>query len=168
VYRKGEKVNLLLAICGDDVGRMCWHLRWKDGGTTIERCYNFIDHILDDMAQNLPGRSFVFTMDNLNAHKNPLILNVLLSSCHRYEFHALYWPVNGAVEYVFNSIQSKLRIYFKHLETIAISLLFNLETARRGRSVLFSDEQKLMFEVGKKGFAKNTKLDFMSCLLNLE
>ncbi len=43
----------------------------------------------------------------------------------------------------------------------AVSLLFNLEAARQGRSVLFSDEQKLLFEGGKKGFAKNTKLDFM-------
>ncbi len=43
----------------------------------------------------------------------------------------------------------------------AVSLLLNLEAARRGRSVLFLDEQKLLFEGGKKGFAKNTKLDFM-------
>jgi hypothetical protein len=45
----------------------------------------------------------------------------------------------------------------------AVSLLSNLEAARQGRSVLFSDEQKLPFEGGKKGFAKNTKLDFMGC-----
>jgi hypothetical protein len=45
----------------------------------------------------------------------------------------------------------------------AVSFLFNLEAARQGRSVLFSDEQKLLFEGGKQGFAKNTKLDFMSC-----
>jgi hypothetical protein len=43
----------------------------------------------------------------------------------------------------------------------AVSLLLNLEVARQGRSVLFSDEQKLPFEGGKKGFAKNTKLDSM-------
>jgi hypothetical protein len=34
--------------------------------------------------------------------------------------------------------------------------------------MLFSDEQKLLFEGRKKGFAKNTKLDFMRCKLNLE
>ncbi len=45
----------------------------------------------------------------------------------------------------------------------AVSLLLNLEAARQGRSVLFSDEQKLLFEGRKKGFAYNTKLDFMSC-----
>jgi hypothetical protein len=43
----------------------------------------------------------------------------------------------------------------------AVSLLLNLEAARQGRSMLFSDEQKLLFEGGKKGFVKNTKLDFM-------
>jgi hypothetical protein len=43
----------------------------------------------------------------------------------------------------------------------AVSLLLNLEAARQGRSVLFSDEQKLLFKGGEKGFFKNTKLDFM-------
>jgi hypothetical protein len=34
----------------------------------------------------------------------------------------------------------------------AVSLLLNLEAARQGRSVLFSDEQKLLFEGGKEEF----------------
>jgi hypothetical protein len=46
---------------------------------------------------------------------------------------------------------------------IAVSLLLNLEAARQGRSMLFSDEQKLLFKSGRKGFVKNTKLDFMRC-----
>jgi hypothetical protein len=50
----------------------------------------------------------------------------------------------------------------------AVSLLFNLGAARRGRSVLFSDEQKLLFKGWKKGFVMNTKLDFMRRQLNLE
>jgi hypothetical protein len=90
VYGHGEKVNLLLAICGDNVGRMRWHGQWMEGGTTIERFYSFIDHILDNLDQNHPGRLFIFTMDNLSAH----------------------------IEYVFNTIQSKLRIYFNRLETM--------------------------------------------------
>ena len=44
---------------------------------------------------------------------------------------------------------------------IAVSLLLNLEAARYGRSVLFSDEQKLLLESGKQGFVKNNKLDFV-------
>jgi len=86
VYGHGEKVNLLLAICGDNVGRMRWHEQWMEGGTTIERFYDFIDHIIDDLDQNHPGRSFVFTMDNLSAHKNPLVMNRILMAGHRYVF----------------------------------------------------------------------------------
>jgi hypothetical protein len=50
-----------------------------------------------------------------------------------------------------------------HHRSFAVSLLLNLEAAQQGRSVLFSDEQKLLFKGGKKGFVKNTKLDFMRC-----
>jgi hypothetical protein len=42
-----------------------------------------------------------------------------------------------------------------------VSDLLNLEAARQGRSMLFSDEQQLLFKGDKMGFAKNTKLDFM-------
>ena len=84
----------------------------------VQGLYNFIDHIIDDLDQNHPGRSFVFTMDNLSAHKNPLVTNRILMAGHRYVFRAPYWPVDGAVEYVFNAIQSKLRIYFNRLETM--------------------------------------------------
>ncbi len=46
----------------------------------------------------------------------------------------------------------------------AVRLLFNLGAARQGRSVLFWDEQKLPLEGWKKGFVKNTKLDFYEML----
>ena len=42
VYGRGEKVNLLLAISGDDVNRMRWHEQWREGGTTIERFHTFL------------------------------------------------------------------------------------------------------------------------------
>jgi hypothetical protein len=118
VYRRGEKVNLLLAICGDNVGRMHWHEQWMDGGTTIERFFGFIDAIMNDFELNHPGRLFVITMDNLNTHKNFLVTNWKLMGGHRYVFHAPYWPVDGAVEYVFNAIPYKLRIIFNPLETM--------------------------------------------------
>jgi hypothetical protein len=46
----------------------------------------------------------------------------------------------------------------------ALSLLITLEAAQQGRSVLFSDEQKLLFKGWKKGFDTNTKLDFYETL----
>ena len=54
-----------------------------EGGTTIERFHTFIERILDDLDQRFPQRSFVFTMDNLAAHKNPLITNAILNAGHR-------------------------------------------------------------------------------------
>jgi hypothetical protein len=69
---KREKVKLLLAICGDDVGRIRWHAQFMDEGTTTEMFY---DGTMTDIEQNHPGRQFVITMDNLSAHKNPLVTN---------------------------------------------------------------------------------------------
>jgi hypothetical protein len=114
----GENVNLLLAICGNNVGQMHWHEQWMEGGTTVERFYDLIDHILYDLVQNHPSRLFVFTMDNLSIHKNHLVTNQILNSGYRYVFCVPYWTVDGVVEYVFNATQSKLRICFNHLETI--------------------------------------------------
>ncbi len=119
VYGRGEKVNLLLAISGDDATPMRWSEMWMEGGTTIERFHTFIERILDDLDQRFPQRSFVFTMDNLAAHKNPLITNAILNAGHRYVFRAPYWPVDGAVEYVFNAIQTQLRIYFNRINDMA-------------------------------------------------
>ncbi len=44
----------------------------------------------------------------------------------------------------------------------AISLLINLETAQQGRSVLLSDEQKLLVKEGKRGLLRTPKWVFMS------
>jgi hypothetical protein len=38
-------------------------------------------------------------------------------------------------------------------DSLAVSLLLNLEAAQQGRSMLFSDEQRLLFKGRKKGFA---------------
>jgi hypothetical protein len=43
----------------------------------------------------------------------------------------------------------------------AESLLLNLGVSRGGRSVLFSDEQKLLIKGWKMVFVMNTKLDFL-------
>ncbi len=76
-------MNLLLAICLDDIGRMRWQEQWINGGTTIERFYEFIDGIMSDIEKNHPERSFIIIMDNLSAHKNPLVTNRILMARHR-------------------------------------------------------------------------------------
>ena len=77
VYGIGSKTNLLLAIAGDPVLAMRrWEI-WRKGGTTLDRFANFMQVVLDDLAANpqTAGRTFTFTMDNLNVHKHPLILS---------------------------------------------------------------------------------------------
>ncbi len=78
---------MLLAICGDDVGRMHWHEQWMDRCTTIKRFYGFIDIIMKDIELNHPGRSFVITMENLNSDKNPLVTsNILMVGSRTQEY----------------------------------------------------------------------------------
>jgi hypothetical protein len=48
----------------------------------------------------------------------------------------------------------------------AISLLINLETARQGRSMLLSDEQRLLFEGRKKGVCLEYQIGFYELLTN--
>ena len=47
-------------------------------------------------------------MDNLVAHKHPAVLYAIFAAGHRVVFRAPYYPVDGAIEYVFNSIQQQL------------------------------------------------------------
>ena len=49
-------------------------------------------------------------MDNLLAHKNPAVIELIVMSGHRFCFRAPYYPVDGAIEYVFNTIQRDLEV----------------------------------------------------------
>ena len=49
-------------------------------------------------------------MDNLNIHKNRLILDLINNNGHRVVFQAPYWSCNGAIEYVFNTIHTHLEM----------------------------------------------------------
>lgn len=110
-YGHGKRVNLLLAICGDPDIAMRWCDCWTEGGTTRDRFIDFIDMILDDLAVNHPGRQFTFTMDNLNVHRSTIVITMILDAGHQIIFRAPYWPADGAVEYVFNSIHSYLYMH---------------------------------------------------------
>ncbi len=111
MYGAGQKVNCLLAIGSDaNVGRR-WHECWQGGGTTIYRFLDFMD-------QNCPERQFVFMMDNLNAHKNLRIQTMILAHGHGIIYHVPYWPVNRAIEYVFNTIHSCLLEYYNRIQDL--------------------------------------------------
>jgi transposase len=49
-------------------------------------------------------------MDNLLAHHHDATLNAILNAGHRFVFRAPYWPVDGPIEYVFNTIEMALDV----------------------------------------------------------
>ena len=49
-------------------------------------------------------------MDNLLAHKNRVVIALIHEWGHRVCFRAPYYPVDGAIEYVFNTLQRDLEI----------------------------------------------------------
>ena len=62
--------------------------------------YMLFDCIMDQLDVDRPGRSFCFTMDNLNIHHSQMLLQLIEDRGHRYLFRAPYWSVDGPMEYV--------------------------------------------------------------------
>eukprot|EP00536_Pseudo-nitzschia_multiseries_P008717 jgi/Psemu1/21206/gm1.21206_g len=87
-YGHGGNHTLKMAIAGNQEGR-----RWS---------------ILEDLPPEIDGNRKCFIMDNLLAHHNPLTLDAIANAEHRFVFRAPYYPVNGPIEYVFNTIEMAL------------------------------------------------------------
>ena len=113
VYSKSEKWNLLLAVCGEDGtaehAARRWADIWLEGGTTVDKMLEFVDNILEDIGHANEENFFVFTMDNLNSHKNVGVIALIHLYGHGVVYRAPYWPVDGAIEFIFNTIQSLMR-----------------------------------------------------------
>jgi len=90
----------MMAISADPAYDMEWHDIWpqEEGGTDIYRVYIFFERIIYRLANDHPGWSFCFTMDNLNTHKHPMVLGLITGGGHRYLFRAPYWSVDGPME----------------------------------------------------------------------
>ena len=116
-YSKSEKVQLLLAVLGDPANPERWFEIWREGGTTVDRFYRFIQRILNDLGPGTPGNRFTFTMDNLNSHTNHAVQALIFNAGHRIVFRAPYYPVDGAIEYIFNVIQCALCVRLRHILT---------------------------------------------------
>ena len=80
-YSKTEKWNLLLAICGEDGmnggDTRRWADIWIEGGTTVGKMMEFIHTILQDVGHATEDNFIVFTMDNLNSHKNTAVIALI-------------------------------------------------------------------------------------------
>ena len=110
MYGRSGNLTILLAISGDLQNPDRWMDLFDEGGTTLERFIAFIQRILNDLGPGTPGNRKCFTMDNLNSHKNPHVTSMILNAGHRIIFRAPYHPVDGPIEYVFNTIQQILAI----------------------------------------------------------
>ncbi len=86
-YNQEQKYNILMCVAGDDTLDTCsWFEMWEREGLTIFHIYNFVEQITLSLAQNYPGRSFCFTINNLNIHHNPLVLQLIIASGNWYVF----------------------------------------------------------------------------------
>ena len=121
-YNQDRKLNLMLAISADQAYSMEWHDYWpqEEGGTNLYRVLTFFDRIMDQLEADHPGRSFCFTMDNLNIHHSKILLMRFEERGHRYLFRAPYWSVDGPMEYIFNSVHVFLLMHFRDIEDLDV------------------------------------------------
>ena len=88
--------------------------RWVDfeqkTGTTVLDFYQFVEQIIDSIGDGTPARRRCFTMDNLAAHRNRMVVQLIIDRGHRVVFRAPYYAVDGAIEYFFNTLQHDLTI----------------------------------------------------------
>jgi hypothetical protein len=109
-----------MAILGNRNYNMEWHDVWsqEEGGTDVYCAYVFLQRVIAKLAIDHPDCLFCLTMDNLNSHKNPMVLNLITGAGHRYLFHAPYWSVNGPIEYLFSAIHTNLLMFFTEIQDL--------------------------------------------------
>ena len=107
-----------MAISGCDQEHSRWLETWTGKGTALNRFYDFVEMVVNDLNDRFPGRIFTFTMDNLNVHKNPLVMGLILNGGHRVVYRAPYWSVDGAIEYVFNTIHTMVEVLFNNINNL--------------------------------------------------
>ena len=131
-YSKTEKWNLIMGISGEEgtaeQPSRRWRMLWLQGGTTTQKVMQFVSMILNDIGVGTPQRRYTFTMDNLSAHHNVGVAALIYGFGHRLAFRAPYYPTDGPIEYVFNTIQTLLRTNL-HRVTDAASLLDEIGNA---------------------------------------
>mmetsp|Transcript_8099 Transcript_8099/g.12699 ORF Transcript_8099/g.12699 Transcript_8099/m.12699 type:complete len:104 (+) Transcript_8099:213-524(+) len=89
---------------------------------------DFIQMILNDIGPGTPQWRYCFTLDNLSSHHNVQMVALIYVAGHMIVFRGPYYPVDGPIEYVFNTIQGILRIRMDAI-TEGTSLLNELNLA---------------------------------------
>ena len=57
-------------------------------------------------------------MSNLNIDKSPIILNLIEVAGNQVVFRAPYWSCDGPIEYVFNTIHTKLQMDYGGVDNV--------------------------------------------------
>jgi hypothetical protein len=100
-----------MSILGDDTNPYEFHQQYTAGGTDLWRFYCFMRDLIANLGVNFgPQEKYCFTMDNLNIHKHPIIVDLIESNGHKVVYRAPYWSCDGAIEYVFNTIHTYLEM----------------------------------------------------------
>ena len=86
-----------MGISGDERDPFEFHQMFSEGGTDLWRFFSYMEDFIAWLDVNRAGETFCFTMDNLNIHKHPLILDLIDDAGHMIVFRAPYWPVDGAL-----------------------------------------------------------------------
>jgi hypothetical protein len=106
-YGHSEKWTLTMAVSADPNGER-WVNFVRKPGTSIFDFATFIQRIVDSLPPGTAARRRCFIMDNLSAHHSILITQIIHAASHRIVFRAPYYPIDGPIEYVFNTIQQEL------------------------------------------------------------
>jgi len=103
--RTGEKWTLILSV---DCNRVVGFRFRKVSGTTTDE---FVSFLRNDVFPNLPtgGPQRTFLWDNLGAHLNSTVHNLVTGAGHRVLCRAPYMPSDGPIEYVFNQVDVHLK-----------------------------------------------------------
>jgi hypothetical protein len=114
-YGHSKKTTFAMAIASGPC-RSRWRKLSMRPGTDLQFFIDFIQEILNDIGPGTAQRRRCFLMDNLVTHHHPLISQMIITAGHRISYRAPYYPVDGPIEYVFNTIQQELghRMHFIH------------------------------------------------------
>lgn len=107
-YSRDNSGRLLLAAIAGNAGGDRWLTAYEDGGTSIQRFVAFIQQILNDIGPGVPGNRRCFMMDNLSAHHDALVQQMINNAGHYLVYRAPYWPQDGPIEYFFNYVEGIL------------------------------------------------------------
>ena len=73
-------------------------------------------------------RSLTHCITYLSSHHNVQMAAIIHAAGHRLAFRAPYYPIDGPIEYVFNTIQNRLNDFCIQLQVIILCQILNYKS----------------------------------------